>query len=279
MSTRETVREVIFEANTRAGRLFDVFLIIAILTSVAMVFLESIPRLDEEWGGAIKLAEWAFTGLFVVEYGLRLWSIGRPGLYAKSFFGIVDLVSILPTFLALFIPGAHMLLVVRVLRVLRVFRVLRLSRYVGESEVLLRALRQSRRKITVFVMTVLALVVIFGSIMYVVEGEAGGFTSIPTSMYWAIVTLTTVGYGDVSPVTPLGQVIASALMVVGYGIIAVPTGIVTFELAQASRQQASEERSCPECSAEGHVSEASFCWRCGSSLYRRIIVPADVRGP
>ncbi len=279
MSTRETVREVIFEANTRAGRLFDVFLIVAILTSVAIVFLESIPRLHEEWGGAIKTAEWVFTGLFLVEYCLRLWSIGRPRLYAKSFFGIVDLVSILPTFLALFIPGAHMLLVVRVLRVLRVFRVLRLSCYVGESEVLLRALRQSRRKITVFVMSVLALVVIFGSIMYIVEGEEGGFTSIPTSMYWAIVTLTTVGYGDVSPVTALGQVIASTLMVVGYGIIAVPTGIVTFELAQASRRQGQEERSCPECSAEGHVEEASFCWRCGSSLYRRIILPGDVRDP
>ena len=277
MSIRETVREVIFEANTTAGRIFDVWLIVAILVSVLIVFLDSVPVLHDEWGGLLHVLEWVFTGFFVIEYVLRLWSIGNPWLYARSFFGIVDLVSILPTFLALFIPGAHTLLVVRVLRVLRVFRVLRLSRYVGESEVLLQALRQSRRKVTVFVITVLALVVIFGSIMYVVEGEDGGFTSIPKSMYWAIVTLTTVGYGDVSPVTPLGQLIASALMVLGYGIIAVPTGIVTFELAQASRQGGSGSRSCPECSAEGHVVEASFCWRCGSALYRQVIVPPGVR--
>jgi voltage-gated potassium channel len=263
---KETVRVVIFEADTRAGRRFDVALIFAILTSVAIVMADTVPPLRERWGSWFYAIEWFFTALFTIEYALRLWCIQNTRLYARSFYGIIDLICILPTYVSLLIPGAQYALVVRILRVLRVFRVLRMVRYVGEAEVLIEALSASRRKITVFMMSVVVLVVVFGSAMYLIEGEAHGFTSIPKSVYWAVVTVTTVGYGDISPQTPLGQALAGFLMIVGYGIIAVPTGIVTLELNEASRRRANT-RTCPECSAEGHSREASFCWRCGSNIY------------
>ena len=203
-----------------------------------------------------------------MEYALRLWCIQHPAGYARSFFGIIDLIGIIPTYVSLLFPGTQYLLVVRVLRVLRVFRVLRMVRYVGEARLLTQALRASRRKIIVFVSTVAALVVVFGSLMYLIEGEAHGFTSIPRSIYWAVITMTTVGYGDITPQTPIGQAFASIVMIMGYGIIAVPTGIVTLELSEAARQSANT-RTCPECSAEGHTREATYCWRCGGHLYRR----------
>ena len=263
---RERARIVIFEAETPAGRAFDVVLIACILASVSAVFLDSVPAMHRAHAQALYRIEWFFTVLFTLEYAARLWCVERPLRYARSFYGVVDLLGTVPTYLSLFLPGAQFLLVIRILRVLRVFRVLRLLRYVGEADVLIEALRSSRRKVTVFLFTVLSLVVVAGSIMYLVEGEANGFTSIPISMYWAVVTVTTVGYGDISPVTPLGRLIASALMILGYAIIAVPTGIFSVQLSETMRKR-QNTRTCPRCVAEGHSGEASFCWRCGSPLH------------
>lgn len=267
MSLRDQIRIVIFEAETYWGRFFDVVLILCILASIGAVFLDTIAVVHLDWGVWLYRIEWFFTILFTVEYALRLWCINNTRLYATSFYGIVDLLGILPTFLSLIFPGAQHLLVIRVLRVLRVFRVFRLVRYVGEADQLISALLASRRKITVFICTVLTMVVVFGSLMYLIEGGANGFTSIPRSIYWAIVTLTTVGYGDLTPHTVLGQIVASLVMIMGYGVIAVPTGIITLELGEAARRRANTH-TCPECSAEGHREEASFCWRCGNALYR-----------
>ncbi len=269
-SARDLVREIIFEADTPAGAAFDIGLMICIVLSVGVVLLDTVPDIHARYGSLLYILEWLFTLFFTAEYALRLWSINNRLLYTKSFYGLVDLASILPTYLSLFIPGAQSFLVIRILRVLRVFRVLRLVQFVGEGEMLMTALANSRRKITVFIMTVLAMVVVFGSLMYVIEGPDTGFTSIPKSIYWAIVTLTTVGYGDLTPATPLGQAVASLVMIMGYGVIAVPTGIVTMELGEASRARANT-RTCPECSAEGHRMEGSFCFRCGSPLYRRVL--------
>jgi voltage-gated potassium channel len=263
---RDRARIVIFEAETPAGRTFDVVLIVCILASVGVVFLDSVPAIHRAYARTLYGIEWFFTILFTVEYAARLWCVERPLRYARSFYGVVDLLGTLPTYLSLFVPGTQFLLVIRILRVLRVFRVLRLLRYVGEADVLIEALRSSRRKVTVFLFTVLSLVVVTGSIMYLVEGEANGFTSIPISMYWAVVTVTTVGYGDISPVTPLGRLIASALMILGYAIIAVPTGIFSVQLSEAMRKR-QNTRACARCAAEGHSGEASFCWRCGSPLH------------
>ena len=215
---------------------------------------------------ALRVAEWTLTIVFTVEYVLRLAAVRRPLAYATSFFGIVDVLAIVPTYVSLLYPGAQVLLVVRILRLLRVFRVLKLARFLTEADVLGRALRASSRKIAVFLLTVSTLVVVIGALMYVVEGPAHGFTSIPLSMYWAVVTLTTVGYGDISPQTPLGQAVASLVMILGYGIIAVPTGIVTAELTAGTRGDAVSGQACPACSAEGHAADARFCRRCGASL-------------
>lgn len=260
---RQRLHEIIFEADTPLGKLFDLVLIFSILLSVIIVMLDSVAALQLKYGQLFYLAEWFFTILFTVEYLLRLSCIGRPLKYASSFFGVVDLLSILPTYLSLFIPGGKYLLVIRILRLLRVFRVLKLVQYVGEANFLLRALRASRRKIAVFLLSVLLLMVIFGAVMYIVEGPENGFTSIPRSIYWAIVTMTTVGYGDISPQTDLGQVIASLVMILGYGIIAIPTGIVTAELAFTKQVTT---QSCPECSAEGHAPDASHCKFYGAQL-------------
>lgn len=274
---KDTVFTVIFEADTPAGKTFDVALIIAILVSVLAVMLDTVPRLHEQYGGLLYAMEWAFTLVFMIEYGLRLWCINDKSRYAFSFYGMIDLLGILPTFISLFYVGAQHLLVIRIIRVLRVFRVLRMMRYVGEANMLRDALISSQRKITVFLLSVVAMVVVFGSLMYLIEGAENGFTSIPKSMYWAVITLTTVGYGDITPQTPLGQLIASVVMISGYAIIAVPTGIVTMGLVEAGRKQ-EHTRTCPDCSAEGHASTASYCWRCGHSLQRKEVVPPSNGG-
>ena len=266
---KEKIRSVIFEANTVAGKVFDVLLIVLILLSVLAVSLDSVTSISQKYGDVLLAIEWGFTVLFTVEYLLRLWTIQNTWLYARSFYGVVDLLGSLPTYLSIWFADAHYFLVVRVLRVLRIFRVFRMVRYVGEAELISQALVASRRKITVFVCSVLALVVVFGSLMYLIEGGTNTeFSSIPQSIYWAVTTMTTVGYGDVAPDTGLGRGLAAVIMIMGYGIIAVPTGIVTLELNEAHRKRANT-KTCPACSAEGHSYEASFCWRCGSALFQK----------
>lgn len=262
---RARMHEVIFEADTPFGKAFDVLLIASILGSVLAVMLDSVASVNAHYGGILSGLEWFFTLLFSVEYVLRLISVGKPLRYATSFFGVVDLLSILPTYLSLFFPGTHYFLVIRLLRVLRVFRVLKLTQYMSEAQLLLQALRASRRKILVFLFTVMTLVVILGSLMYVVEGSRNGFDNIPQSIYWAIVTLTTVGYGDITPVTMLGRVLAAIVMICGYGLIAVPTGIVTVELSNAYRAKISTQV-CPQCAGEGHDPDAEFCKFCGAKM-------------
>ncbi|MCG7851227.1 MAG: ion transporter [Methanosarcinaceae archaeon] len=261
---RNTLYTIIFEADTPAGKLFDEILILSILLSIIVVMLDSVSSIAAVYGGLFNSLEWIFTILFTVEYLLRLICVGRPLKYATSFFGIIDLMAILPTYLSLLLPGGRYLVVIRSLRLLRVFRVLKLVKYLGEADFLIRALRASRRKIILFQFTVLTLVVILGSLMYVIEGAESGFTSIPRSIYWAIITLTTVGYGDIVPETNLGQALASFIMIIGYSIIAVPTGIVTSEITFASRSF--KGRVCQNCSFEGHDSDAKFCKRCGAEL-------------
>jgi voltage-gated potassium channel len=262
------LHEVIFEADTPAGRAFDVALFSAILLSVLVVMLDSVRALNRAFGPTLRGAEWALTALFTIEYVLRLLSVRRPLRYALSFFGLVDLLAILPAYLSLVAPEGRYLLSVRVLRMLRVFRVLKLAPFLSEGAVLGQALRASRHKIAVFLFTVVTLVVLIGAVMYVIEGEANGFTSIPQSMYWAIVTLTTVGYGDISPKTVVGQALASIVMIMGYGIIAVPTGIVTTELARAGGMGGGSisTQACRACGAEGHAPDARYCRRCGNAL-------------
>ena len=262
---RTVLHEVIFEADTPAGKGFDVLLIVSILASVAAVMLDSMGAVRSLYGSLLYGIEWFFTLIFTAEYLLRLLCVGRPLKYATSFYGLVDLLAIIPTYLSLVLPGSQYLLVIRILRILRIFRILKLVPYLGEARLLIKALRASGHKIAVFLYTVLTLVVIFGSLMYVIEGGVHGFTSIPRSIYWAIVTLTTVGYGDISPQTGLGQALASMVMILGYGIIAVPTGIVTVEMTQAFGRKVSTQ-ACPECSAEGHDVDARHCKFCGAVL-------------
>ncbi|MDH3975927.1 MAG: ion transporter [Deltaproteobacteria bacterium] len=264
---RQTVlHEIIFEADTPAGKAFDIALIISILLSVIAVMMESVTSIREAFGFHLYVIEWIFTIGFTIEYILRLLCVGKPLRYARSFFGIVDLLAVIPTYVGLFFPSGHYLMVIRVLRVLRTFRILKLAHHIGEARLLMDALKASRTKITVFVFTVMTIVVIVGSIMYIVEGEENGYTSIPRSIYWAIVTLTTVGYGDISPGTNLGQAIASLVMIMGYAIIAVPTGIVTAEISQQTFRQRISTQACPECSLEGHDSDAIHCKFCGAGL-------------
>jgi voltage-gated potassium channel len=257
--------EVVFESDTRAGRVFDVTLIVVIVASVVTVMLESVARIRAAYGPALHALEWGFTLLFTAEYLLRLACVRRPARYARSFFGLIDLLAIAPTYLSLLFPGAQALLVIRVLRVLRVFRVLKLTEYLRESRVLTEALWASRRKIGVFFLAVLTLVVVVAALMYLIEGEENGFTDIPTSLYWAIVTLTTVGFGDIAPKTTLGRAAASLVMITGYSILAVPTGIVTVELTRAGRGGGSAA-ACPGCLRGGHDGDAQFCKHCGAHL-------------
>ncbi len=267
LTLRRRLHEIIFEADTPAGKRFDVLLIVSIVLSVTAVMLDSVQSVRNEYGGIFFFFEWGFTLLFTAEYFLRLYCVGRPRLYATSFYGVVDLLAILPTYISLILPGSQFLLVIRILRVLRIFRVFKLVQYLGEVDFLLKALRASGRKIAVFLFTVLTLVTIFGSLMYIIEDAQNGFTSIPRSIYWAIVTLTTVGYGDITPRTEIGQALAAMIMIFGYAIIAVPTGIVTVEMAQAFKEKETiSTQSCPQCSAEGHDSDAKFCKFCGSAL-------------
>ena len=272
---RQHLYIIIFESDTPPGKAFDVALILTIFASVAAVMLESVSAIGSRYGAILYGAEWVFTILFTIEYVLRLISVGRPLRYARSFFGIVDLLAIIPTYFSVFFPGAQFLLVIRLLRILRVFRVLKLVKYLSAADVLMEALRASRRKIVVFVVALLTLVVILGSLMYLIEGAENGFTSIPRSIYWAIVTLTTVGYGDISPQTSLGQALAAVVMIMGYGIIAVPTGIVTAEMTRIGLGTGERPRSvddgtraliCPRCYAGDHDDDAAFCKHCGTQL-------------
>lgn len=262
---RRRLHEVIFEADTPEGRAFDVALLISILVSVIVVMLETVASLNARFGPVFLAVEWIFTILFTIEYALRLASVRSPLLYMVSFYGLVDLAAVVPTYIGLIFPASHYLMVVRALRLLRVFRVLKLVEYISEANMLWGALVASRRKISIFMLTVLMLVVIIGTMMYVIEGQQSGFTDIPTSIYWAIVTLTTVGYGDLAPLTPLGKTLASVVMLIGYSIIAVPTGIVSAELARAARGPVSTQ-ACPNCGREGHDYDAVHCKFCGAVL-------------
>ncbi|MFZ5532921.1 MAG: ion transporter [Pseudomonadota bacterium] len=262
---RTRLRRIVFGTDTRAGQAFDEILIVAILASVVAVMLDSVQSIHVRYGAALYVAEWAFTVLFTLEYLLRLWVSERPLRYARSFYGLVDLAAVLPTYLSLLVPGAHYLLSIRLLRALRIFRVLRLLNFLREANFLITALVQARRKIGVFLFTVLILMVIFGTLMYVVEGPENGFTSIPVSVYWAIVTVTTVGYGDISPVTALGRAIASVAMLTGYAIIAVPTGIVTAEMTTLIQRER-HRRACARCGLGEHEADARYCRRCGTAL-------------
>ena len=265
---KNKVHEIIYEADTPAGKFFDLALIVTILLSVVAIMLDSIPSIHESHGDLLYQIEWAFTIIFSIEYILRTICIKRPVSYTFSFFGIVDLISIIPTYLGLFLTGqTHYLAIIRLLRVLRIFRILKLVKYLRESAILANALIASQRKIFVFFCAVIVLVVILGSIMYVIESPYNEtFTSIPHSIYWAIVTITTVGYGDMTPVTSLGRFIASGVMLLGYAIIAVPSGIVTSELTQAVKNQHTNTKSCSSCAHDSHEHDASFCKICGHKL-------------
>ncbi len=262
---RQRLYTIIFESDTSEGKLFDLILLALILISVLAVMLETVQAIHNVYGQGFYLFEWMITLLFTVEYGFRILAVRDPSRYVLSFFGVVDLLAILPTYLSLIIPGSQYLLVIRVLRLLRVFRVLKLTRYMGEANVLMMALRASSVKITVFLFGVLTIVIIVGALMYLVEGPEHGFVNIPISVYWAIVTLTTVGFGDITPGTPLGRMLASMVMILGYGIIAVPTGIVSVELAQATRI-AAEHIMCSACGKTGLGKDASYCMYCGESM-------------
>lgn len=263
---RNRTHIIIEGTDTRLGKLFDIVLLIAILASVAVVMLDSVLYMRLQYGTLFFYAEWFFTILFTIEYALRLFSAPNRLRYAFSFFGIVDLLSVLPSYLSLMFVGVQYLLVIRVLRILRVFRVLKLKAYMQQAGFLASALKTSQQKITVFFLSLVLLVTIFGSIIYVVEGPENGFTSIPLSIYWTVVTMTTVGYGDMSPKTPLGQAIATMVMITGYSIIAVPTGIFTSELARNMRPQLNPV-TCPNCGKFGHAVGADFCDRCGHALH------------
>ena len=263
---KQKIYRIIFEADTQAGKAFDVTLLVLILLSVVAVMLETMEGMSVRYKTLLIYAEWFFTIIFSIEYLLRIYCVKRPVSYTWSFYGIIDLLAILPTYLSLLLPGSQYFLTLRIFRLLRIFRIFKLSRYLVESQVLKQALQASRPKITVFLLTVVSIVLIVGSLMYVIEGgPESGFSSIPKSMYWAIVTLTTVGFGDITPVTPLGQFLASLLMITGYAIIAVPTGIVTVELAQAS-QASKQLKVCGNCGLAGHDKDAEFCKKCGNPI-------------
>ncbi len=260
------MHDIIYEADTPVGKLFDVVLLFLIIASIILVMLESVDSLDAKYHNFFNYAEWAITIIFTFEYFARIISIKKPKSYIFSFFGIIDFLSTIPKYISLFFGGAHALVALRALRLLRIFRVLKLARYIGESENLAKALKASRTKILVFLLAVVSIAVILGSLMYLIEtNQDSGFDSIPRSVYWAIVTLTTVGYGDIAPVTPLGQLVASIIMILGYGIIAIPTGIVSAEYSKY-RTINTNTQSCPHCMADNHQDDADFCYACGEKL-------------
>lgn len=265
---RRKLYVIIFESDTPAGLLFDQVLLVAILASVTVVMLDSVVVVSSRYHVLLTRFEWLFTALFTIEYAARLICVERPRRYARSFYGIVDLVSVLPTYLAIFLPQLHALIDVRVLRMLRVFRILKLTQYLAEFQLLAAALRNSRRKIAVFLSAVLMIVVTLGTVMYVIEGPANGFTSIPVAVYWAITTMTTVGFGDITPQTGFGRLVASLMMLMGWGVLAVPTGIVTAEMT-SQKLRPTGASACPTCGAGDHAADARFCRGCGTSLRPR----------
>lgn len=263
---KKKLYEIVFEADTKAGKAFDIILLILIVFSIIAVMLESVPTVKHQWRTGFVITEWIITVLFTIEYILRIWLVKKPIKYIFSFYGIIDLLSVMPTYLEIFIAGTHSLMVIRALRLLRIFRILKLSRYTSQSQIILAALKDSRRKISVFLFGVFMIVIIVGTCMYLIEGSNNGFTSIPKSIYWTIVTITTVGYGDIAPQTPLGQIVASMLMILGYAIIAVPTGIVTVELSKQKGIMQNNTQVCPNCLKEGHDDNAMYCKYCGKEI-------------
>lgn len=266
-SIRQKIHEIIFEADTFYGKLFDIVLLITIVSSVVAVMLESIDSIHQQYGDILRIFEWIVTILFTIEYFLRIYAVNKPLKYIFSFMGIIDLLAIIPTYLIFIFPAAHFFTVVRSIRLIRVFRVFKLSHYLRGAHTMQIALRSSRPKIVVFLLSVMILVIVLGTLMYIIEGSSDtkGFDNIPNSIYWAIVTLTTVGYGDVFPATAFGKVVASFIMILGYGIIAVPTGIVTAEFSRKRKEKVNTQV-CPDCTAEGHEMEAKFCNKCGAEL-------------
>ena len=266
-SWKEKWHEIIYEADSRWRKIFDIVLIVAILFSIILVMLESVKELDSKYHNFFNISEWVITILFSVEYALRIITVKKPKKYIFSFYGIIDLLSTIPKYLSMFIGGAHALVALRALRLLRIFRILKLVRFVGATNMLGKALKASRFKILVFISAVMIICVIIGTVMYLIEGDPSGFTSIPRSIYWAIVTLTTVGYGDIAPQTALGQFLASLVMILGYGIIAIPTGIVGVEMAKDKGPEINlNTNSCQNCSADKHKDSAKFCYKCGEKL-------------
>ncbi|WP_273567166.1 ion transporter [Maribacter halichondriae] len=274
---KQKLHEIIYEADTPMGKWFDILLFIVIIFSVILIMLESVKEIDANYHGTLLTLEWVVTIFFTIEYIARIISIRRPSKYIFSFYGIIDFLSTIPLYLSYILAGSQVFLAVRAFRLLRVFRILKLVQFLGEASQLKRALKASRAKITVFLFAVVILSVMLGTLMYYIEGDEAGFTSIPTSIYWTIVTLTTVGYGDIAPITPQGQLIATMIMLVGYGVIAVPTGIVTVEFGKQGKGKENlsdgkehfvhvNTQACPDCSAEGHRDDASHCYKCGSQL-------------
>ncbi len=263
---KSKLHEIIYEADTKQGKWFDIILILTIILSIVLVMLESVEDFDKKYHNFLNISEWIITILFTFEYIARIVTIKKPSSYIFSFYGIVDLLATIPKYVSLIFGGGHALITLRALRLLRVFRILKLARYLGASTKLVSALKASRTKIVVFLFSVLVLTIILGTVMYLIEGPENGFTSIPYSMYWAIVTLTTVGYGDISPHTPIGQFIASLVMILGYGMIAVPTGIVTSEITRAEKPVNTNTQHCSNCSAEKHLDNSEFCYKCGGKL-------------
>ena len=265
---RRKLHRVIYEADTPSGRLFDIILLILILISIAAIMFESVAAVRFKYGHILHIIEWTITILFTVEYVARILTVRKPLKYVLSAYGIIDLLAILPSYISLFLPGAHLLASLRAVRLLRVFRILKLGHFVGASNMLMIALRRSRDKIFVFLFTVIILCIIFGTLMYMIEGPLNGFSDIPVSIYWTIVTLTTVGFGDITPQTGLGQFLSMVIMIMGYGIIAVPTGIVTSEILDKKPPRASTNTtSCPNCNESNHKDHANFCYNCGEKLH------------
>ena len=266
VTIRRKFHEVIYEADTFAGKLFDLVLLLLIIISIAAVMFESVAEIKAKYGSELMVIEWIITIFFTFEYIGRILSVGKPLKYILSFYGIIDLLATLPAYIDLIFPGLHFLLSLRALRLLRVFRILKLVHFVGAGNSLIEALKKSRTKIAVFLFTVIVMCIILGTIMYMVEGPESGFTSIPMSVYWTIVTLTTVGFGDITPQTALGQFISVIIMILGYGIIAVPTGLITAQFMSKQGEIDTNTQSCPNCAAEHHRNDAKFCYHCGSLL-------------
>ncbi len=274
MDIRRKIKVVVFGTNTRAGRMFDIILLWVILFSIGVIMLESIPSLNLKYHDGFKTLEWIFTGLFTLEYLVRIWVVDKKRGYVFSFFGIIDFLSILPSYIGLFVPGYNFLLVLRAIRLLRIFRVFQLTAYLKDSAIMGKAMLGSMRKIIIFLSIMIVIVMILGTLMYIVEGPENGFTSIPKSIYWAVVTITTVGYGNLTPATPVGEFIATVIMLLGYAIIAVPTGIVSAEMARKSngpQEPEPDERvtECPSCGLDIYDKSANFCRNCGTSLHHK----------